>query len=440
MWQTLYQIPHEIAGVTVFGWGWALILWLIVCVVVIGSAARHAPLSRALQEWLPFAVMVAVLIIYVLPNVEVDSVDDTIGGGTIGGGPGIAIRGYGVMMGLAIVASVALCIHRAQRRDVPVDRIMSLATWLVIAGILGGRLFYVVQYWSSYQGTDIAEVAWHAVNLTQGGLVVYGSFIGGFVAFVAYARRHRLAFFKLADLIVPSLMLGLAIGRIGCFLNGCCYGGVTDRPWGVCFPRQSVPYEQHLREGRFHGFRARLDDDGRVVVATVTPSGPADQAGLNIGDRILKIQDQLLDDPERWQRVGLSEPGVEASLRLAETLIATAGRRLSVTTPRGRLQWQLDDLPKSTPPIHPTQIYSAITAALVCLFLLAVEPFLVVPGQLFAAWITLYPPLRFLLEVIRQDESSFASTGLTISQNVSLVIFACGIALWFFLNRRKQLN
>ena len=435
MWQTLYQIPHSIAGIPVFGFGWALLLWLVVCVVVISTAARHSNWNRALQEWLPFAALVAVVIVFVLPNVEVAAVDNEVSAE-----PGIAIRGYGVMMGLAIIAAVALCIHRARRRQIAVETIMSLATWLVVCGIVGGRLFYVIQYWSSYQSSNIGQVAWHAINLTQGGLVVYGSFIGGFFAFVAFARKHRVSFFPLADLVVPSLMLGLAIGRIGCFLNGCCYGGATDQPWGVCFPRPSVPYEQHLRDGRFHGFRMKVDADKTVVVAEVFPTSPAQQAGLAVGDRISAIRDQRLDDPELLQRIGGSQSDGATRLEVAEILVAAAGYEMSITTDSDRLAWRLDEWPKSTQPIHPTQLYSAITAGLICCFLLAVEPFFRVPGQLFATWITLYPPLRFLLEVIRQDETSFAQTGLTISQNVSLIIFISGIALWFFLNRQKRLN
>jgi prolipoprotein diacylglyceryltransferase len=74
---------------------------------------------------------------------------------------------------------------------------------------------------------------------------------------------------------------------------------------------------------------------------------------------------------------------------------------------------------------------------LICLFLLTLEPFLPLNGYLFATWITVYPPARFLLEVIRTDEGSFAGTGLTISQNMSLVLSLLAIGFWVYLWRRK---
>jgi prolipoprotein diacylglyceryltransferase len=74
-----------------------------------------------------------------------------------------------------------------------------------------------------------------------------------------------------------------------------------------------------------------------------------------------------------------------------------------------------------------------VTAALLCLFLLTIEPFLSRPGQLFAVWITAYPPARFLLEMIRTDESPFAGTGLSVSQNVSLLVAVLAVGYWVYL-------
>ncbi len=75
------------------------------------------------------------------------------------------------------------------------------------------------------------------LKFTEGGLVVYGSLIGAGLAFLVYCKKHKLPMLKLADIIAPSLVIGLAFGRSGCLLNGCCYGGVCDKPWAITFPR-----------------------------------------------------------------------------------------------------------------------------------------------------------------------------------------------------------
>ena len=113
MWQTLIHIPHQWQGIPVFGWGWALILWSVISVVLITTAASASFLPRALREWVPFIVFVALLIIFVLPMIEVPA---RAADGTLVP-DGIAIRGYGVMMGISIAAAVALAIYRAQARD-----------------------------------------------------------------------------------------------------------------------------------------------------------------------------------------------------------------------------------------------------------------------------------------------------------------------------------
>jgi len=87
-------------------------------------------------------------------------------------------------------------------------------------------------------------------------------------------------------------------------------------------------------------------------------------------------------------------------------------------------------------PVHPTQAYSTINAMLLCLLLLAYDPFSRRDGELFALMITVYPIGRFLLEIIRTYEGDFFGTGLSISQNVSLLLFVCAIGLWFYVMRQ----
>lgn len=427
MCQTLFSIPHDDKWlhIPICGFGWLLLVWSLFSLIVLVSAARHASTSRAVMEWGPFLLIVALVILFVLPAVELPAADGASGGG-------LAIRGYGVMLGLAIVSALALAVWRARTRDIASDLILSLGTWLVVCGIAGGRVFYLIQYWGEYRDQNFWKTLGHALNFSQGGLVVYGAFIGGFLAFAYYVWRHRLPFLKFADLVVPSLMLGLAIGRIGCFCNGCCYGGPTDHWWGVRFPTASVPYAEHHSSGRLHGFQIAESSRAEVVVVQVMASGPATRVGLPVGAVIRKIDDTSVDDPLQ----SYSHPTTGRSpgpYEVARALLAAAGSEIKLSTDRGEFRWRVEPWPTHTEPIQPTQLYSAVTAGLICCWLLVLEPFLRWPGALFGVCLSLYPAARFLLESIRVDEGSFAGTGLSIAQNMSIAIFVVSIGFWFYL-------
>ncbi|MGO8670395.1 MAG: prolipoprotein diacylglyceryl transferase [Capsulimonadaceae bacterium] len=108
--------------------------------------------------------------------------------------------------------------------------ILDSSLWMVVAGIIGARAVFVAEEWPLYRGHPST---WLAV--WEGGISFHGALLGGLLAAVVYTIRHRLAFLKLLDVISPSVMIGYAIGRVGCFFNGCCYGAPTRLPWGVRF-------------------------------------------------------------------------------------------------------------------------------------------------------------------------------------------------------------
>ena len=151
---------------------------------------------------------------------------------------GLPVRGYGVMLLVGIFAGVGMAMLSCAARR-PRSRSDHLA------GDLAGRLrrdrCAVVSRRSSI-GTNslpaegLRETLLEIVNVPEGGLVIYGGFFGAAVGFVVFVRKHRLPLLAMADLVAPSMAIGLAFGRIGCFLNGCCYGGQTDWPWAVTFP------------------------------------------------------------------------------------------------------------------------------------------------------------------------------------------------------------
>ena len=110
-----------------------------------------------------------------------------------------------------------------------------------------------------------------------------------------FVRRHPLPLLAVADLLAPAMLLGLAIGRVGCLLNGCCFGAVCDRPWALEFPAGTPPdftpaYHTQLDRGQLYGFKLSDNPDtAPCVVLAVDADSPAARAGLKAGDRLLGI-------------------------------------------------------------------------------------------------------------------------------------------------------
>ena len=177
--------------------------------------------------------------------------------------PAIPIRGYGVMVLLGSVTGILMAMHRARQRNLSPDVIISMAFGLFICGIIGARLFFVIEYWDTkFKFDSWQKTIFEVLKFTEGGLVVYGSLIGGTLAFLVFTIRRGLSPLAMADLIAPSFMAGLALGRIGCLLNGCCYGGESDQPWAVTFPPESAPYMEQVVAGKMFGF-SLAERDGK---------------------------------------------------------------------------------------------------------------------------------------------------------------------------------
>jgi phosphatidylglycerol:prolipoprotein diacylglycerol transferase len=138
---------------------------------------------------------------------------------------------FGLMVILGFGAGLWLATRLARRRGLPGDAFLDAAVVILFAGVIGARLLFVGLNWSEYS-RNILEVT----ALWRGGMSFHGGVIAGVLAGAWYLRRHRLPVAAMADTAAPGLALGYAIGRIGCFLNGCCYGGPTNLPWGVHFP------------------------------------------------------------------------------------------------------------------------------------------------------------------------------------------------------------
>jgi phosphatidylglycerol---prolipoprotein diacylglyceryl transferase len=150
----------------------------------------------------------------------------------------IAIRWYGLLIASAVLIGVSLSQYLAKRRNVDPNLVGDLAICLVIAAIPSARLYYVLFEWQQY-----AQNPLQAFAIWKGGIAIHGAILGGIVAAIIFARIQKISVWLLADLVVPSLILGQAIGRWGNFFNSEAFGRPTDLPWKLYIPPQQRPLE-----------------------------------------------------------------------------------------------------------------------------------------------------------------------------------------------------
>jgi phosphatidylglycerol:prolipoprotein diacylglycerol transferase len=144
----------------------------------------------------------------------------------------LAIHTYGVLVAAGFLIGITVAARRAKSEGIEPERIHDLGVWLIVAGMLGGKLFHILFFWNEF----IANWRASGVASLREGFVFYGGFICASLATVVYARRKKLPLAKLADAFAPAIALGHALGRLGCFFEGCCYGRACSLPWAVKFP------------------------------------------------------------------------------------------------------------------------------------------------------------------------------------------------------------
>jgi len=138
------------------------------------------------------------------------------------------VRWYGIMVVLAVVAVIAISLREAKRVGLAGEHIYSVGLWAIIGGVIVSRLLHVIDKWSYYMANPAQIIGFE-------GLTVYGAVLGALLAVLIYCWVKKLSFWLIGDVIAPGAILGQAIGRIGCIMNGCCYGLPTSLPWGVVY-------------------------------------------------------------------------------------------------------------------------------------------------------------------------------------------------------------
>ena len=138
------------------------------------------------------------------------------------------VRWYGVMVVLAVIAVIGIALLEAKRRGFSQDMIWDVGLWGVIGGIIGARLLHIIDKWNYYVS--------HPDQLINfAGLAIWGAVLGALAAMIIYCRVKKISFWELGDIIAPGAILGQAIGRVGCLVNGCCYGLTCDLPIAVFY-------------------------------------------------------------------------------------------------------------------------------------------------------------------------------------------------------------
>jgi phosphatidylglycerol:prolipoprotein diacylglycerol transferase len=143
----------------------------------------------------------------------------------------LTIRWYGLMIATACLVGIWVAGKEAERKGLGKKIIQDFALYAVVGAIVGARVYYVAfGDWSLFFKNPLSLFA-----IWQGGLAIHGGILGGLLVGLFYARKHKFSFLKLADTFAPSIILGQAIGRIGCFFNGDAHGYPTDLPWGIVY-------------------------------------------------------------------------------------------------------------------------------------------------------------------------------------------------------------
>ena len=400
---------------------------------------------------------------------------------------GLPIHGFGVMLFITFIVGVWFLGRLATKMGskLPKDRVQDLVIVTFVGGLLGARITYMIQY-----DVPLRQI----VRIWEGGIVLYGGIIAGIGAFLAFyylfLKKAGVSLWKLGDAAGPTLALGIALGRVGCLLNGCCYGHVAPEGCpSLGFPLLTCPSRDVVVDRQAYqtptGFTVKPEKDGILsVVDKVEPGSNAEKAGLLPGDRILKANDRpnggvLLvlgekealdraatlareqnavveyDSDAKDGRVRISIEDLRALIALKNQINAQLLFRVRVHEsddftdlingwPRGRQSLELSvdrggqtvwvgPFVPRTLGLHPTQVYETISMLLLVVLLLAFYPFRRHDGQVFTLFVFCYAIHRFLNESLRNDTDivGIPQLHMSLSQNISvlMLLFAVGLEI-----------
>ncbi len=369
------------------------------------------------------------------------------------------IKSYGVMMTIAFLSGIWMACRRADRTKANADIVLNIGFIALIFGVAGARAMFVLHYWDT-RFANQTNPFMAIFDIRAGGLEFWGGPLLTIPALVIYLRYiAKVSVRWYLDITAPSLAWGLAITRIGCFLNGCCWGAVCvdhqdpsankpQYPWAVRFPYGSAAMVQQYRFGQL--------TIPKELIYTYERSGESMPMPADL------IQGAMADGPdlrrdleERYQKAltelkaahtaGAEGPAFEAAKAseqaarqaLREYAATAAGQVDAHCLKYGMTIPELSQLASfyRSKPVHPTQLYETISALLISWLLIKLYYYRRRHGIVLPWFLILYSVSRVLHEAIRQDNPLDVG-GLTISQAISLGTFLAGVLLLVLIYKR----
>ncbi|MHC4798554.1 MAG: prolipoprotein diacylglyceryl transferase [Planctomycetota bacterium] len=349
--------------------------------------------------------------------------------------PGInfPVPGYGAMVLIAFLGATFWMARRAVKVKADPDIILNLGFIILIFSAVGARTFYVVHRWDSVFAHDPAAI----FNVRAGGFELYGGLIGAFIPCLLYLLYKRLSIRLYADIVAPSLLLGMGIGRIGCFLFGCCWGGPCGDhlPWAVEFSFASPPHQRQW-ENRLVTVPAEL-----ILIESSGTASPIPRDILALTpaqyDKLrAKLEEKasaLADAEEQGDQKKIKRAKAEHQ-RLNEAAQSLFGHFERFDTTSAALCDLADNPVYKSLPVHPSQIYGAIGPLVLAFLLSAYFYRRKRHGSVFLLAMLLYSVQRFIEEAIRIDNPRDVF-GMTASQSVSIAIFLLSIIGFLILQK-----
>ena len=321
----------------------------------------------------------------------------------------LTVKSYGAMMVCGFIAAIFVIrrLSRGMGRQ-DAEHITTAALYSLIAGIVGARIFYVIHYWQQFRGRGLLEI----FAVWKGGLELLGGVLLAILVIVVYLWVKKLPVRRYLDILAVGLMLALVFGRLGCFLNGCCFGKPANSFISVRFPYGSLAYQSQVRPDL-----ARHRGKPHLEL-------PLEFFGFVDHD------DQWVPATKEFQYEYYLKP-------------------FDMLTPQEKAE--VEQGPYRCLPVWPTEILESLSALISCILLylhrrkgISLEkqgkpvPAFFKSGTTFALMFIIYGTMRFFIEYIR-DDNPIQFDGLTVSQNLSIVLVIANlILLWIFAKAKPD--
>lgn len=184
----------------------------------------------------------------------------------------VVIHSYGLMLAISFLLGIALASYRAKKNNLDPNVISDVGFWVILSAVLGARLYYVFLHFEEFKGDFFSIInPFQEGSVGIGGLVMLGGLFGAVLAGILFFKIKKIPFLPYADAVAPTVGIGLFLTRIGCFLNGCCYGMPTNEWYGVHFPPHSPAgyYQLQMKAEKLISSQLISSFGGLIIAVTI---------------------------------------------------------------------------------------------------------------------------------------------------------------------------